>query len=177
MTLPVGCFQLQLELQGFWRGQWLHQLKNLLQHHGKLEALQGDLHLPRLDFGEIKQGVDQFEQFASALEDTRQPIPLVVRERIVRICIEQGFRKTVDRVQRSPQLVGHACEKVALRLCGRFQFSVGGLKLACALPDFHHELLELAGQVTHFVPAFHNNRLSVVLLPDGANPIPQVLKW
>src|SRR5438270_1751626 len=103
------------------------------RHRGAIE-----IHLPRLDLGQIEDLVDQREQMAAGIEHLPDVAELLLVE-LARELLLQELREADDRVQRRAQLVGHVREELRLVPAHRLQLLVQPAELVVHAVEVHGE--------------------------------------
>ena len=109
-----------------------------------------NLHLARLNFRNVQNVVDQFEQVFSRIVDAAQilrpilpPLSLDIRQ--------QHLAETNNRSQGSAQFVAHEGEEIALGLIGPLGGDSGLLQLRIAFLDLRQHVVERINQHPHLV--------------------------
>ena len=123
----------------------------------EIEGFQVELHLSRLNLGQIQHVVNQTQQMAGGAED----LPQIVGDSAVAVIagvLDEHLTVTDDGVHRRAEFVAHFREKRTLRLIGLLGGDHGALQFRRARGDLLFQLLvDLAQALPGFlgVPAGH----------------------
>ena len=96
------------------------RLHHVLDQRRDRERLDVELHLARLDLGEVEDVVDEREQMPAGAQHALERLDLVVPLQVARVLV-QHLGDADDGVQRRAQLVRHVGEKLRLVLARRLQ--------------------------------------------------------
>ncbi len=99
------------------------QCHRLLHDRSDIEALPVELHLARLDLGQIEDVVDQVEQVPAAPQNVLDMALLILPEG-AEAGIEEQLREADDGVERRAQLVRHVGEEFAFHRAGALQLEI-----------------------------------------------------
>src|ERR1700680_1501221 len=100
---------------------WWNRANSPAPEFRRITLLEEQVHPARLHFGEVQNVVDQREQVGAAVMDGAQ-VDLACLRGLATVLQQLG--ETKDRVERSPQLMTHVRQKLALQPAGLFQFQV-----------------------------------------------------
>ena len=141
--------------------QRLHEVQDLRHDGLDLDRLQAQLHLSRLDLGQVEYVVDQAEKMLAARMDLRKKSLLRGAVVLTFRCVDEQLREADDRVERSAQLVAHVGEEHALVLTRLLELPVRVLELgdqALALEPGGHRAHELLNPVELVAPERRRKR-------------------
>ena len=110
-------------------GPLAHHRHGVLQRGGHREHGGLQPHLPRLDLREVEDLVEQLEQVATRAEDVAEVLLLPLVE-LAEHATEEHVGEADHRVQRGPQLVGHAGEELRLVPAGHLEVAPADAELA-----------------------------------------------
>src|SRR5262249_62099581 len=119
-------------------GAFAQEQERVANRLREVEIRQFELHPPRLDLRQIEDVVNQGQEMASGLQNVLQVLALFLID-LPEQSLEEHLGKADDRVQRSPEVVGHVGEELALVLAGDFQ-------LAALVLDLQEQARVLNGQ-------------------------------
>src|SRR5215471_6463496 len=99
-------------------GALAHEAETAFEGSRQVEGAQLQLHLPRLDLGEIKDVVDERQEMAARGEHVVE-VFLLLRIQLAEHPLQQYLREADDRVERRAQLVRHVGQELRLvSACG-----------------------------------------------------------
>src|SRR6266446_2767947 len=120
-----------------------------------------DLHLARLNFGNVKAVVDKFEEVLAGIVDAAE----VVHPFTVTFGFDLGdkhFAKADDGGEGGAQFVAHERKKIALGLIGTLGGDSGLLQLGIALLDLRQHVIERINQHANLILTLFSSAQSVV---------------
>ena len=103
-------------------GPFPHQQQRVIDRRREIERRDVEVHSSRFDLREIEDVVDQGQQVLAGRQDVVQVLGLLLAH-FTEHSLQQDIRESDDRVERRPQLVRHAGEKLRLVLAGNFELA------------------------------------------------------